>query len=99
MTSTAVGLILMLLAANVVTFLIFAHDKACARRGSWRISERQLFLLMLLGGSLGGWLAMLSLHHKNRKTSFRSVAAIIVFFQLAVLVGVLYEWMQTNWLP
>jgi uncharacterized membrane protein YsdA (DUF1294 family) len=99
MTSPAVGLILPLLAVNVVTFLVFAHDKACARRGAWRVPERQLFLLMLLGGSFGGWLAMVSLHHKHRKTSFRSVAAIIVLFQLAVLAGVLYEWMQSTWLP
>ena len=99
MTATAVGLILTVLAVNVFTFAVFAYDKARAIRGEWRIPERQLFGLMLLGGSLGGWLAMLSLHHKNRKTSFRVVASIIVLLQLIALAEVLYQWMRTNSLP
>ena len=96
MTATAVGLILTVLAVNVFTFAVFAYDKARAIRGEWRIPERQLFGLMVLGGSLGGWLAMLSLHHKNRKTGFRLVASIIFLFQLVAVAGVLYRWMQIN---
>src|SRR5438552_3677829 len=81
MSSSASMVIIAMLVLNLVTFVVFAYDKGCAGRGARRISERTLFLLMSLGGSPGGWLAMLSLHHKNRKTSFRSVALLIVVVQ------------------
>jgi uncharacterized membrane protein YsdA (DUF1294 family) len=96
MTRTTVGLVCGL---NAFTFLAFAHDKRCAVRGTWRVPEQQLFLLMMVGGSLGGWLAMLRLHHKNRKTSFRSIAGLIVVLQLVALASVLHEWLQANALP
>ena len=86
----------MMLAVCLFTFVVFAYDKGCAGRGARRISERTLFLLMSLGGSPGGWLAMLSLHHKNRKTSFRSVALLIVLVQIAALAAAAHEWLQTG---
>ncbi len=91
MTGSVVVLTLMLFGLNLFTFLVFAYDKACAVRGAWRIPERQLFSLMTLGGSIGGWMAMLCLHHKNRKTTFRVVATIIVCGQLLLLL-LLHQW-------
>ena len=87
MSSSIAPLAIASLVLNGVTFAVFAYDKDCAIRGARRIPERTLFLLMSLGGSPGGWLAMLSLHHKNRKTSFRTVAWLIVLMQIAVLAA------------
>jgi uncharacterized membrane protein YsdA (DUF1294 family) len=99
MSATAVGLIFAVLGLNVFTFLVFAYDKACAVRGTWRVPERQLFLLMLVGGSLGGWLAMVRLHHKTRKTSFRSIASLIVLLQLVALAELVHQGIGANALP
>lgn len=47
---------LYLLAINIATFSAFGADKRRARRESWRIPEKTLFLLSLLGGSAGALL-------------------------------------------
>ena len=59
-----------LLAINIVTFVIFAVDKARAVRGEWRIRESTLLLLALAGGSAGALLAMVVCRHKIRKAKF-----------------------------
>src|SRR5205807_9850319 len=88
MGSAIAPLAIALLVPNGVTFAVFAYDKDCAIHGARRIPERTLYLLMALGGSPAGWLAMLSLHHKNRKAAVRSVAWLILLLQIALLAAV-----------
>ena len=40
---------------NLVGFLIMGEDKRRAKMHRWRISERMLFLVSILGGSIGTW--------------------------------------------
>lgn len=58
---------------NVVTFVTFAWDKHAAATGnnvSKRIPEAHLLALSLVGGSVGGLLAMYTVRHKTRKWYF-----------------------------
>ena len=64
---TALFLVLM----NLVTFWVYGADKRRARRGQWRVPERTLFLLPLLGGSIGALAGMRVFHHKTRHWYFR----------------------------
>ena len=66
---------LVLLAANVLAFALFAADKSRARRGKWRIKESVLMFFALVGG-IGAALAMGLLRHKIRKTKFKIAAAL-----------------------
>ncbi len=59
-----------LIAVNVFTFSLMGVDKNLARNRQWRISERTLFLVSFLGGSVGTWLGMYLFHHKTRKEKF-----------------------------
>ena len=54
----------------MATFLIFAIDKAKAIMGQWRIREALLLGLSLIGGALGGWLAMDLCKHKVQTEYF-----------------------------
>ena len=47
-----------LLAINAVTFIVYGIDKYKAKKAKWRISEATLFLLAVLGGSIGAWIGI-----------------------------------------
>lgn len=47
-----------LILINLIGFLSMGLDKSKARRGKWRIKERTLFLIALVGGSTGSLCGM-----------------------------------------
>ena len=81
----------LLAAMSVVTLVVFAWDKRRAKKKGWRVSERTLHLLELLGGWPGAWLAMRWLRHKSIKRSYRRVFWAIVVLHAAG-VGLVIWW-------
>ena len=77
-------LLVYLAAVNLVVFALYGIDKAKARRGAWRISEKMLFLLPLLGGSIGALLGMRVFHHKTKHWYFVWGIPAILLVQLAL---------------
>ena len=80
---------------NLVTFLAFGLDKWKARRkvqheSVRRVPEKTLFLLAVLGGSLGALLGMRVFHHKTLHRSFRLGIPAILICQLAAAVWALW---------
>ena len=73
-----------LAAVNVVTFTVYGIDKRKARRGAWRIPEKTLFLLQLLGGSVGALLGMKVFRHKTKHWYFVWGIPIILLAQTAL---------------
>ena len=73
-----------LLGINLAAFFTFGADKRRARRDAWRVPERTLFLLALLGGSLGALCGMRVFHHKTRHWYFRFGIPAILLAQLAL---------------
>ena len=55
---------------NVAGFASMGIDKRRAMRKEWRIPERVLFLLALLGGSIGSNLGMQVFRHKTKHWYF-----------------------------
>ncbi|MDP3681997.1 MAG: DUF1294 domain-containing protein [Flavobacterium sp.] len=55
---------------NLVAFSIIGVDKRLAIQQKRRISERNLLLTSLIGGTIGSGLAMLFFRHKTSKMSF-----------------------------
>lgn len=82
---------LYLLLVNLAAFLVMGADKRRAKRGTWRISEKALFLPALLGGALGGVLGMRTFRHKTKHWYFR-----LGFPLLLVLQAVLLGWLVWN---
>ena len=79
-------LLVWLAAVNVVTFAVYGIDKAKAKRGAWRVPERTLFLLPLLGGSLGALLGMKVFRHKTKHWYFVWGIPLILLAQIALAV-------------
>ena len=78
-----------LAAVNLVTFTVYGVDKAKARRGAWRVPEKTLFLLPLLGGSVGALLGMRVFHHKTKHWYFVWGVPATLLAQLALAVWLL----------
>ena len=78
---------------SLITFAAFGIDKYKARTGRWRIRERTLFLLALLGGGVGAFLGMKVFHHKTLHKKFVIGIPIIMLTQLIFLGWLIW---QTN---
>ena len=61
------------LIASLITFTVYAMDKAAARIGAWRTPESTLHALALVGGWPGAMIAQQKLRHKSKKQSFRAI--------------------------
>ena len=80
------GLLIYLLAADVLALLLMLSDKRRARRGEWRIPEATLFLAALLGGALGGTVGMFLFRHKTKHIVFRVGFPLITLAQAALCI-------------
>ena len=80
-----------LAAVNLVTFTVYGVDKAKARRGAWRVPEKTLFLLPLLGGSIGALLGMRAFRHKTKHWYFVWGIPAILLAQIALAAWLLYR--------
>ena len=91
LTTPAGALAVWLIAINFVTFAVYGADKRRARRGAWRVPEKTLFLLPLLGGSVGALLGMRVFRHKTKHWYFVWGVPAILLAQLALAVWLLYR--------
>ena len=69
---------------SLVTFATYGADKKKAKRGARRVPEKTLFLLAILGGSVGAILGMRVWHHKTRHWYFKYGLPAILLAQLAL---------------
>lgn len=91
LTTPAGALAVWLIAINLVTFAVYGADKRRARRGAWRVPEKTLFLLPLLGGSVGALLGMRVFRHKTKHWYFVWGVPAILLAQAALAVWLLYR--------
>ena len=79
-----------ILLINLAGFAAFGIDKRRARKQKWRIRERTLFLLAILGGSVGCLAGMYLFRHKTKHLSFVIGIPAILAIQIALLVFLFY---------
>lgn len=79
-----------LLVINVVTFGLFALDKKRARKGEWRIPEATLLFFSLIGGSIGGMLAMKIVKHKTKKIKFMIGMPLLLLVNILAIYFIFY---------
>jgi len=83
---TTQNILIYILIINVITFLIMWFDKHEAKIGDWRVPERTLFLLVLLGGGIGGIAGMYVFRHKTRKWYFKIGFPAILIMQIILVI-------------
>ncbi len=58
-------------------------DKRRAINNAWRISEKALFIVAVIGGSFGSICGMYTFHHKTKHYSFVIGMPLILIIQVA----------------
>lgn len=81
-------LLVWLAVINLLTFIVYGADKRRARKGKWRVPEKTLFLLPLLGGSIGALLGMRVFRHKTKHWYFAWGIPAILLAQIALAVWI-----------
>ncbi len=77
---------------NLAAFWMFGADKSRARKHRFRIPERRLLSLALLGGSLGALAGMYVFRHKTRHRLFSVGIPSMLVLQTAAAVYFYFLW-------
>ena len=76
-------------ALGLITYIMYAKDKAAAKSGQWRTPEMTLHILSALGGWVGALVAQTYLRHKSQKPEFRMAYYLTVVINLAGLLFIM----------
>ncbi len=75
---------------NLIGVILTYTDKRRAITGGWRIPERTLFLLCMLGGCPGIYITMRTIRHKTLHKRF--MWGIPAIFVLQILLSIALYW-------
>ena len=70
---------------NLITLVIYAWDKAAARRHARRVPERVLLGAAVLFGALGALIGMMLLRHKTKHWYFMLLVPLALLVQMSVI--------------
>ena len=77
---------ILIIAMNVLAFVLMGVDKWKTKAGKRRIPEKTLFLFAVLFGALGGSFGMYSFRHKTKHWYFAVFFPLLAVMQLAAIV-------------
>ena len=78
--------IVYLAAVSLWAVCLVLYDKRAARRGLWRVRERTLMLVSVLGGSVAMLVAMRIIRHKTKHAKFMFGIPVIIVLQIAAVI-------------
>lgn len=84
-------LIIYLASINIIGFFAMGIDKKRAQKKRWRIPEKTLFAMAILGGGLGVWLGMYMFRHKTKHDYFVKIVSVVMIIQVALLFVFLWR--------
>lgn len=89
---TPINIIAYLLIINLIGILIMLIDKRKAEKGSWRIPEKTLLIVALLGGSVGTMIGMYWFRHKTKKLKFTIGFPVILISEIVFIIYFLLKY-------
>lgn len=77
--------IIYLVVVNIAGFLMMGIDKLKAKKNAWRVPEKTLFAVSIIGGSIGTWAGMYVFRHKTKHWYFVIGMPMILVLQIVGL--------------
>lgn len=87
-------LLIYFISLNTLGLFLMGLDKYKAKKQLWRIPESTLFIIAIIGGSIGAIIGMYAFRHKTRRWYFVYGLPVILFLQIAILFAILYSPIQ-----
>lgn len=89
-------IILYVAAVNVISFIAMGVDKRRAVKRAFRVPESTLFVLAIIGGSIGSIAGMHLFHHKTRHWYFLYGMPVILALQIILILAVVFSPIELN---
>lgn len=89
---TPLNIMIYLLIINLIGMLLMYIDKRRAKYGRWRIPEKTLILIGLLGGSIGSMIGMYTFRHKTQKIKFYVGYPTILIAEIVIIIYFLIKY-------
>ena len=89
---TPINIIVYLIVINLIGILVMYIDKKKAKYGRWRISEKTLLIVALLGGSIGTMVGMYWFRHKTKKIKFTLGFPTILISEIIIITYFLIKY-------
>ena len=71
---------------NLFGFFIMWLDKRKAKKGSWRIPEKTLFIITAIGGGIATTAGMYAFRHKTQKIQFVVGFPLITILEIIAII-------------
>ena len=89
-------IILYVAAVYVISFIVMGVDKRRAVKRAFRVPESTLFVLAIIGGSIGSIAGMHLFHHKTRHWYFLYGMPVILALQIILILAVVFSPIELN---
>ena len=81
---------LYLILVNFIAVVLCLIDKSRAKNKKWRVSEKTLFIISFMGGSVAMYTTMCLVRHKTKHKRFMIGLPFIIIAQSAFLIWFLH---------
>lgn len=78
--------IMYVIVINIIGFSIMWIDKRRSKNHKWRVPEKRLWLVAIIGGSIGSIIGMHLFRHKTKHTLFLIGMPLILIIQLILML-------------
>lgn len=82
-------LVAYLITINALSFALMIADKYKARKNLWRVPEKVLLGVALLGGSLGATAGMYAARHKTKHAIFAIGLPLMLIVHVLIILAIL----------
>ena len=93
------NIVLYLIIINIIGLLIMLIDKKKAINSKWRIPEKTIFIVTMLGGGIGTIIGMYKFRHKTKKLKFTIGLPVITLSEIALIIWIVSRngvfWLNT----
>lgn len=87
-------LLIYFISLNILALFLMGLDKYKAKKQLWRIPESTLFIIAVIGGSIGAIIGMYAFRHKTRHWYFVYGLPAILLLQIAGFLAIVYSPIQ-----